>query len=209
MLSAGSIQKHYAENRLNQPGQGAADSFGSHSVGTDKTVGAKEILIVDNDERIVELVSWFLIKRGYSVRKAENFTLARKLMREKPVDLLLSDIDLGVESALDELPKLHSEGLLPPTLVFSGYLDGPAKERLIGLGPVVGTLAKPVEFQVLESCVVDYFEGRPLAACQENASSDWLPRGQAPVGGEVKPRISSDVASGQDDWVEIHPPERR
>ena len=85
--------------------------------------GHAEILIVDNDDRIVELVAWFLKKRGFGVRTAASFTQARERISEGRPDLMLSDVDLGPESALEELPRLDAEGILPPTLVVSGYLD--------------------------------------------------------------------------------------
>ena len=85
--------------------------------------GHAEILIVDNDDRIVELVAWFLKKRGFGVRTAVSFADARERIAERRPDLMLSDIDLGAESALDELPRLDAGGDLPPTLVVSGYLD--------------------------------------------------------------------------------------
>ena len=187
--------------------------------------GAREILVVDNDERIVELVSWFLSKRGYSVRSASNFGHARSLLAEQEVDLLLSDIDLGAESALDELPRMQSDGVLPPTLVFSGYLDAASRERLMSLAPVVGTLAKPVEFQVLESCVANYFAGKPMAdglSVEAGATTQWVPRPQdrEPAAGRaatIEPGNSVSAAprstgapapsQGGDEWVEILPPQ--
>ncbi|MCB9906401.1 MAG: response regulator [Planctomycetes bacterium] len=187
-----------------EPGVGQSQAQ-SDRVSEEPSQAPKEILIVDNDERIVELVSWFLIKRGYAVRSAQNFALARTLLAEKSVDLLLSDIDLGVESALDALPQFDAEGILPPTLVFSGYLDAQAKARLMALNPVVGTLAKPVEFQVLESCVADYFHGRPMPA--SGGGSDWVPRTSAASVAKapsVTPIVSPAITG--DEWVEIVPP---
>ncbi|MFT4648657.1 MAG: DNA-binding NtrC family response regulator [Planctomycetota bacterium] len=179
----------------------------SESLGGEK----REILVVDNDERIVELVSWFLLKRGYSVRSAETFDLARQMLVERPVDLMLSDIDMGVESALDVLPRFHREGILPPTLVFSGYLDAKNQDLLLALDPVVGTLAKPVAFHVLEACVVDYFKGRSLSEhCR--VSSAPVPRSAPDL--SVTPATSLPSRSpaaepqgpqGDDEWVEIVP----
>jgi len=109
-----------------------------------------DVLIVDNDERIVELVAWFLEKRGYQVRAAASFEQARERIAERRPELMLSDLDLGAESALEELPRLAAAGVLPPTLVVSGYLDPTIEERLEGLPAVLGTLAKPFDFAALE-----------------------------------------------------------
>ncbi len=179
-----------------------------HSEATSESLGGekREILVVDNDERIVELVSWFLLKRGYAVRSADTFALAREMLLERPVDLMLSDIDMGIESALEVLPRFHREGILPPTLVFSGYLDAKNQELLLALDPVVGTLAKPVAFHVLEACVVDFFKGRSLQDhCR--VASDLIPRpvvGQAPAA-SAPARPTVPEAQGDDEWVEIVP----
>ncbi|MEZ6005334.1 MAG: response regulator [Planctomycetota bacterium] len=171
------------------------ESFAGQCQGT----AGREILIVDNDERIVELVAWFLGKRGYHVRKAESFDLARQLLQERPVDLLLSDIDMGAESALEVLPRFHSEGILPPTLVFSGFLNQETQAALMALDPVVGTLAKPVEFQVLETAVSDYFKTQaPVGAVEPQRV---LPR-PAAMPAQVAPVEASS------EWVEILPQER-
>ena len=53
--------------------------------------GQTEILIVDNDDRIVDLVAWFLKKRGFDVRTAASFEQARVLIRKRRPDLMLSD----------------------------------------------------------------------------------------------------------------------
>jgi DNA-binding response OmpR family regulator len=115
---------------------------------------APSILVVDNDARIVELVAWFLGKRGFEVRTSESFVQAREMLTASRPDLMLSDLDLGMESALEELPRLEEEGLLPPTLVVSGYLDADSTGRLESIANVRGTLSKPFDFADLEERVV-------------------------------------------------------
>ena len=126
--------------------------------------GPADILVLDNDERIVELVSWFLGKRGFGVRRAHSFAEAREALAERLPDLMLSDLDLGAESALDELPLLAEQGLLPPTLVVSGYLDQDSTARLTAIPGVLGTLPKPFDFELLEARVLECLAARPAAA---------------------------------------------
>jgi len=153
--------------------------------------GHAEILIVDNDDRIVELVAWFLKKRGFDVRTASSFADARERIAERRPDLMLSDIDLGAESALDELPRLDAGGDLPPTLVVSGYLDVDIQEELTALAPVLDTLAKPFDFAVLEERVM---------ACLDRA--DELVAAAAPSAGLPAPE------EDEEGWVEITPARR-
>lgn len=180
--------------------------------------GHVEILIVDNDDRIVELVAWFLKKRGFGVRTAASFTQARERISEGRPDLMLSDVDLGQESALEELPRLDAEGGLPPTLVVSGYLDSDIEERLSALEPVLDTLAKPFDFAVLEQRVTACLQRAeeltrevpvgviPAAAELQSPSGVNQPGaaqpGAAPMPGE------GCVREDDEGWVEITPAPR-
>jgi DNA-binding response OmpR family regulator len=112
-----------------------------------------DLLLVDNDPRISELLAFFLKKRGHSVRTAISFVEARAALVVRAPDLMLSDIDLGRERGDEELPKLAREGLLPPTLVVSGYLDGTLERALASIPSVVGTLRKPFDLSTLEARV--------------------------------------------------------
>ncbi len=111
------------------------------------------LLLVENDHRLGELITWFLAQRGFEVRRATSFREARELLAERMPELMLSDVDLGAESARDELPRLAVEGLLPPTLVVSGYLDPSTRAVLEALSGVVGLLAKPFELKDLVALV--------------------------------------------------------
>ena len=158
--------------------------------------GPADILVLDNDERIVELVSWFLGKRGFGVRRAHSFAEAREALAERLPDLMLSDLDLGAESALDELPLLAEQGLLPPTLVVSGYLDQDSTARLTAIPGVLGTLPKPFDFELLEARVLECLAARPAAAepVATEGTIEHAPEAPAPA---------TEPAAGG--WIEIRP----
>lgn len=164
-----------------------------------------DILIVDNDERIVELVAWFLAKRGHTVRSAFSLKEARVLLGERWPDLMLSDVDLGEESALEVLPRMQAAEELPPTLVVSGFLDSATIERLMALRSVVGTVAKPFDFTVLEENIRKGLrEARALA---ERESSRPVTDGAAEVSAEVAAETAetAETAEAAEGWVEITP----
>lgn len=150
-----------------------------------------DILIVDNDERIVELLAWFLSKRGYSVQSAHSFAEAREVLAAGLPDLMLSDLDLGVESALVELPALAKQGLLPPTLVVSGYLNAETTQRLTIMDQVLGVLAKPFDFASLEDRIVSCLEDLALSRAAETLPS--------------APSQASAPVTEEEEWVEIQP----
>ena len=118
-----------------------------------------DLLLIENDRRLGELLGWFLEQRGYTVRRAADFGQARTLLTERTPALVLSDLELGSEDARDELPRLSAEGLLPPTLVVSGYLDAPTVEALMQIPGVRGTLAKPFELEELETRIAELLSG--------------------------------------------------
>lgn len=140
------------------------------------------LLLVDNDARIVELTAWFLDRLGHQVRTAVSYAAARaQIEAEGAPDLMLADLELGVESGREELPRLSRSGGLPPTLVVSGYLDADLRRELMALPEVYGTLAKPFDMPELEAAIADCLQraqktgGPPQAIpTTESASASTL-----------------------------------
>lgn len=155
-----------------------------------------DLLLLDNDDRIVELLSWFLSERGFKVRTASSFVEARERLADGAPDLLISDVDLGSESAVTELPKLSSEGLLPLTLVVSGYLDADVQAAIMSVPEVLDTLAKPFEFTELEAKIRLCLSGDAFAAGLPGSAAaadeaDTLAPTAPPV-----PAVASEPAAG-------------
>ncbi|MBK7877992.1 MAG: response regulator [Planctomycetes bacterium] len=161
------------------------------------------LLIVDNDARIVELYALYLTRRGHDVRTAGSFREARAalaaLAAERP-ELLLSDLELGVESGREELPRLWSEGLLPPTLVVSGFVDLELEALFARLPAVVGILRKPFDFERLDTSVsVALREAERRGPDIEAARALVLAaRANAPA--------PAATLADDDGWIEILPP---
>ena len=205
-----------------RPGAGASFTPGSSTPAEPATEPAAEpsigsgggpapagasLLLVDNDARIVELLTWFLTQRGHDVRTAASFVEARERLAERAPDLLVSDVDLGAESAVQELPRLRADGILPRTLVVSGYLDAANEAALTALPEVAGTLSKPFEFTDLEAAIE-----RALAGADEPPP---LADVEVPRPERHSVRSSEEERSGggaaadgdedEDGWIEITP----
>ncbi len=154
----------------------------------------RDLLLLDNDERILELVQWFLERRGYRVRAAHSFDEARAAVRERRPELMLSDVDLGSKNAREELPLMGEEGLLPPTLVVSGFLSPELREHLMALPEVLDTLSKPFELSDLEEC---------LHTCFTRLEQEPIPsRGPLPSAGM---EAQASTPSADEEWIEILP----
>jgi DNA-binding response OmpR family regulator len=106
---------------------------------------------------------------------------------------LLSDVEMGEESGAEELPRLSSQGILPPTLVVSGFLDAELAERLGGLPGVLGTLLKPFDLPVLEQ--------RIEACLARVAAGDFVPARRLDAS-LAAPAVTED----EDGWIEVRGP---
>lgn len=157
------------------------------------------LLILDNDARIVELYALYLGRRGHDVRTAASFREARSLLADAEPDLLLSDLELGHESGREELPRLSKEGLLPPTLVVSGFVDAELEAFFARIPAIVGLLRKPFDFERLEASV-----HAALREAERRAPDIAAARALARAANPGVPAATS--APDDDGWIEILPP---
>ena len=115
---------------------------------------------------------------------------------------------------MEELPRLSAEGILPPTLVVSGFLDEAVEGRLRAVPEVLDTLPKPFEFNELEGRIQGCLEsgaGIAGAAEREGGAAESEPAEAPAQGAEGTPgrTAPAEPEPGTDDdddgWVEIAP----
>jgi len=171
-----------------------------------------DLLLVDNDARIVELLAWFLRRCGHEVRTADSYRAAREQVLQSVPDLMLADLELTRERGEEELPRLAAEGLLPPTLVVSGYLDSTLEQQLLAIEGVLGTLAKPFDLDLLRQRIE---ASLALAAPPIVATRAAAAGATAGTTIEVEPAapgwaVAAERPAGEEDedgegWIEIVP----
>ncbi len=111
--------------------------------GTPPDDNATHVLLVDDDNRIRELLSRILVDNGYRVTAAANAAEARKFLSGLAFDLLILDVMMPGETGL-ELATWLREHTSVPILMLTARSD--AADRIAGLE--VGAddyLAKPFE----------------------------------------------------------------
>ncbi|MFT4539084.1 MAG: DNA-binding response OmpR family regulator [Planctomycetota bacterium] len=166
------------------------------------TTPSARILIVDDEERIAELVTWFLRRSGHEAVHVRSFEEARQVLASLAPHLLLSDIELGAENAREELPRLSAEGKLPPTLIVSGFLDSIIVEELHALPEVRGMLAKPFDFATLEERICELIK-------QLESEGVTFRGSMANTIATPQPATTGDAGVAEDDedegWIEILP----
>ncbi len=176
-----------------------------------------KIMLVDNDERLLELTTWCLERAGHEVVSVLSYAAAREALVGGQPDLLLADLELGLERGVEELPKMAQAGILPPTLVLSGFLDSELNEALLVIPGVLGTLAKPVGIDELVQRVDEALATSVLQQGAELPAERDLPGQPAPAhpapGGYESAVATvthtctddSDTDDDKDGWVEILP----
>ncbi|HEU4448681.1 MAG TPA: HD domain-containing phosphohydrolase [Gaiellaceae bacterium] len=120
-----------------------------------------EIVIVDDDRGMRSLLRALLERQGHACREAADGDAARKLLDERPAELLLCDVRLGRESGLDvvrELGRSHPE---TAALMVSGVDDAVVWEEALEIG-CYGYLTKPVPESALAIGVANALRRRQL-----------------------------------------------
>ncbi|MEL7108179.1 MAG: response regulator transcription factor [Pseudomonadota bacterium] len=89
------------------------------------------LLIVDDDDRIRDLLKQYLAREGHSVTTAADAGAARKLFQTFSFDLAIIDIMMPGEDGLSLLKALRQEGNDTPILLLTAR--GQSSDRIEGL----------------------------------------------------------------------------
>lgn len=103
---------------------------------------ALQILVVDDDETVLKVLSWLLLELGHEVKTAPGPDEARALVRRERFNVAFIDNRLGQVDGIELIKELAE---LDPELYFilmSGAPDIVAAEIALGKG-VCGFLRKP------------------------------------------------------------------
>ena len=123
-----------------------------------RAAGPPRVLLVDDDIHSVELLGMLLARCGFEVITACSVDGALAAVAEKPVDVLVSDINLPDGNGYDLLRQLRAAGPLP-AIALSG-LDGDAditSAREAGFNEYLG---KPVSLDALVDAIERVAEAR-------------------------------------------------
>ena len=88
------------------------------------------LLIVDDDERILSLLSAYLSKNNFLISSANNSTEARCLLDYFAFDLLVIDIMMPGESGLELLENIRKQTNVPAIFLSA---KGESKDKISGL----------------------------------------------------------------------------
>ena len=88
------------------------------------------IVVVDDEEDLRSVVARYLIRNGYTVSEADGGAALREIMAERPVDLVLLDINMPREDGLSIARYLRGLGPIG-IIMLTGAAD--PVDRVIGL----------------------------------------------------------------------------
>lgn len=83
----------------------------------------KTLLFVDDEEEILDILVDFFSDNGYELHTATNADDAIRIVDEKPIDFVLSDLKLPDRSGSDLLDEVKDKTPNTVRVLTSGYLD--------------------------------------------------------------------------------------
>gem|GEM_PF-1001401 len=139
-----------------------SDQFYGYEILKGKIMNPKHILVVDDDEGILSILSRALRDAGFQVTIVNDstealFMLVNRRNTSTPVDLLVTDFNMPKLTGLSLIDELRNEGVKLPSLLMSGNLDETMASEAHSRG-CVGFLKKPFPFSVLFNLIRQVFE---------------------------------------------------
>jgi DNA-binding response OmpR family regulator len=116
-----------------------------------------KLLLIDDDMKVLNLISGFLGEAGFQVVTADSGGQALQKLEEDGIELVISDMDLRDLPGIELLRQIKRIKEWLPVILVSASEDESRRDRAIGLG-ASGYLCKPFELDCLLSMVRKAFE---------------------------------------------------
>lgn len=122
----------------------------------------KNILIIEDDELVRLALRYALEMEGYVVREASDGMMGMEMHRERPADLIVTDIIMPGQEGLETIAKLRREFPDVTVIAISAGGQGGARNYLENARDfgAAHVLEKPIDREVLVAAVSDCLEGR-------------------------------------------------
>ena len=113
---------------------------------------ANSILVVDDEQRICDLLVQFLTLRGYRVRAAQDGPTALALVAQERPQLIVVDMYMPGMNGLELLHILRGEKYTGGVIALTGSQDEKLLQEMLDLG-AVDVMSKPVDLERLELAI--------------------------------------------------------
>jgi DNA-binding response OmpR family regulator len=128
-----------------------------------RSVIARRILVVDDDQLMTDMLGQALPDIGYEVSTCACGEEALKLLRAGSYDLIILDLAMPGTSGVDLITEIRSERSSTPVMVLSGYVGSLEERRLTELG-VAAVLRKPAKLKLLVETIEKLLDSGGAAA---------------------------------------------
>jgi DNA-binding response OmpR family regulator len=110
------------------------------------------ILVVDDEEQIIDILTLNFRKWGYEVESAMDGETAFRMIMKSPPDLLVTDIKMPKMTGLELIQRLKREGVEIPVVVITAYFDIDNAIQAIRLG-ALNFFKKPFDFRIIRNAI--------------------------------------------------------
>jgi DNA-binding response OmpR family regulator len=120
-----------------------------------------KILLIDDDEQILKLVTSFLVKEHHEISTAVNGKKGIKLIENQHFDLIITDVIMPEQDGLEVLMFLLNRTNRPKIIAMSGGSASLDQNYLLKTCKKLHAdkiLPKPVDFETLRSVVREVLE---------------------------------------------------
>ncbi len=127
---------------------------------TDSTIQNRHIVVVDDEQSICEIIASYLSSLGYTIYKAFNADNAIEIIKNRKIDLVLTDIKMPGKSGIDLLRWIKEFNPFLPVIISTGFptLDTAIKGLKLG---AYDYLTKPFHLEEVGQKVL-----RAMQTCQ-------------------------------------------
>lgn len=126
----------------------------------------RHLLVVDDDDRIRELLKEFLTREGYRVTGAAHAAAAKRLVEIIEFDLIVLDVMMPGESGFDLTTWVREKALASKTPILLLTARGDAEDRIEGLSrgadDYMGKPFEPRELALRIDAILRRTGGKPL-----------------------------------------------
>ncbi|MGY8813352.1 MAG: sigma-54-dependent transcriptional regulator [Gammaproteobacteria bacterium] len=143
----------------------------------DENTKSHDLLIVDDDEEILKLLSKWLDDAGFNVVTSTSGEDAFDKISNIQPSLIITDLFMEGMSGLELLTKVHAKNPLLPVIMLSGKANIPDAVKATHLGSVA-FLTKPIDKESLLLNIRRYLRLAPNATVKQEFSKNIIYQSQ-------------------------------
>jgi len=120
----------------------------------------RRVLVVDDENLILKIISDILLKEGYDVKTAFNCEKALQLLKEESFHVILTDIRMPEKNGIDLLEEVRTFNPDIPVIIMTGFASLVTAVEAVRYG-AFDYLTKPLDYNKLKSVIkhaVDKYE---------------------------------------------------